>query len=154
MAAQAEVISPVELTETSTARRDRWIYRIAGCSSILGAVGIGAGFFLPWADRATTTDILLRGEVAKGSWFGLLLAIAALFLVVAGVLVLLHPFRPNLVMPLLPTMATGLAVADVWTTVTAAGTHIASGCLYCLIGIGLGAVATVVMVPAEHADSK
>jgi len=136
------------------AQRDQRIFAIAGWCSIFAAVGIGLSYVLPWAYRTTSSGATLQYEVLKTRWFGLLLVGSAVWLLVAGVLILIRPFRPNLIMPMIPTMATGLAVADIWTQLHPAGTTTGAGAVFCLVGIALGVIATFLMIPTEHGTSQ
>ena len=91
------------------------------------------------------------GDLSQQSWFQPLLIATACALALAGAYTIVHPSRPNLVMPLLPTFVTIGAVAEIWNVMFPGPKFgIGLGCALCVVGMALGVVATLLMLRVEH----
>jgi hypothetical protein len=141
-----------------TRQRDLWLFRVAGGLSVLAAALLAVSTVLPWTTRhgVQRTAFQLGSAI---SWVGVgaVLVTAAAVLLLAGLLTAFPVFRPNLTMPLVPTMVAGLVLANTWDLMfgaTAPATTMGAGVILCLLGVATGIAATVCMLPAEHQRTR
>jgi hypothetical protein len=145
---------------SSRVRLDRKIYRVAGPLAVLGAALLGAGTVLPWVTLGSKAhvqhDSFQLGPVVHGFGLGPVLIASAGVLFLAGGVTTFRLWRPNLVMPLLPSIVAGLVIANAWNQVfwSGAASSLDVGAVVCLIGIALGLASSIVMLPAEHPRSR
>jgi len=145
---------------TPASARDARFYRTAGLLAGVAAVVTGISAYLPWVTYPTrsgasrTADAFQLGSAISWVGIGTVVVVSASLLFVAGVLTVLHPFRPNLAMPLAPTLLVGLTVANSWYQIySPVRSSLAVGMVLCLIGIALGLASSLLLLPAEHPRS-
>ena len=144
----------------SAARRDARIYRVAGPLAIIGAVLLAAGTTMPWVTHGTKVQVRLDGfqlgPAIRGFGVGPVLVAAAAVLFLAGGVTTFRLWRPNLAMPLVPSVVAGLVIANVWNQVfwSVASSTLDAGAIVCLLGIALGLASSIVMLPAEHPRTR
>jgi hypothetical protein len=152
------VVEPA--TASSAPRRDTRIYRVAGPLAVIGAVLLAAGTTMPWVTVGTKVHVRLDGfelgPAVRGFGIGPVLVAAAAVLFLAGGVTTFQLWRPNLSMPLVPSIAAGLVIANSWNQVfwSAASSSLDAGAIVCLLGIALGLASSIVMLPAEHPRTR
>jgi hypothetical protein len=149
-----------DVVAESQAARDETLYRVAGLLALVGAVVLALGASLPWVTyvvprrAAIQRDSFQLGAAISSIGIGPIIVAAACVLLAAGVLTILHPIRPNLVMPLVPVLVAGLVVANSWNQVygsSSVGTSsLNPGVILCLLGLAFGLGSSVVLLFAEH----
>lgn len=127
---------------------------------LLAAGVLAAGSLSPWVSYLLPSGATLSRNAFQFSashswtWIGPTLLFSACLLGVFGVLTFLHPFHPNLCMPLIPTMIAGLEIVDIWHGgfggIAHATTSLGVGSFLCYAALGLGVVASLVLIPAEQ----
>ena len=142
------------------ARRDTRLYRVAGPLAVIGAVLLAAGSTMAWVTSGTKVHVRLDGfqlgAAISGFGVGPVLVAAACVLFLAGGVTTFRLWRPNLVMPLLPSVVAGLVIANVWNQVfsSSASSSLDAGAIVCLLGVALGLASSIVMLPAEHPRTR
>jgi hypothetical protein len=137
---------------------DRVLYRIASTLMVAAGVVLAIGASLPWVTYGTAgaRTAFQFGPHGSLTALGIVLVVCAAALVGFAALVLFHPIRPNLCLALLPTLGAGLMIVGSWQGrfggVTGQPTTLGSGSFVCYAALGLGVLATLVLLPAEHAQ--
>ena len=137
---------------------DRRLYRIAAVLMVAAGVLLLVGALVPWVTYSASSS---RNAFQFGPGRGLtalgpILVACGAALVVFGVFVWRHPRRPNLGMAFLPAVGGGLIVVQSWQGGFggngAETTALGPGSFACIAGLGLAVLASLVLLPAEHAQ--
>jgi hypothetical protein len=148
----------------ATSPRDARIFQAAGLLMLLAAALFAAGSFSPWVSYVLPTGAALSRNAyqfgAGNSWtyFGPIILLGAFVLAIFGVATLFHPWRPNICMALIPTIAVGIEIADVWDggfgSVAGRVTTLGAGSFLCYGALLFGVAASVLLLPAERARTR
>lgn len=134
----------------ATTVRDDLCFRLAGMLSLVAAAMVVASTAMPWV--AGSNGGGTSGYEVGPGYFGPALLGAASALVFASGLSFFPLLRPNVLMPFVPSLLVGLLVADQRTG--ALVSHPRVGFVVCLLGVGFGLVASIVLIPTEHAAPR
>jgi hypothetical protein len=142
------------------ARDEDAIFRAAGVLTLAAAALIGWSAFLPWLTSRTGggPNAFQLGLNSGVSSFGAALVAASFALGVFGVVTIVRPWRPNVLMPFLPALGAGLYLANSWGQIFGGGygpdTQRGSASIVCLLGLAFAGVATMFLLPTEHPSSS